>query len=233
MTPPSWRGYRLVTTEEMRLLDRMAIEGYGIPSILLMENAGKGVAGVVGPMLAPGQPATVVCGKGNNGGDGFVIARHLHNAGHDARIVLVGSVDAIGATTDAGVNLAIARRMGLSILEWSGGGTASLDEALESSQLLVDALLGTGLSGEVHSPYREAIEAVNRSGKPVVAVDIPSGLDGDTGRILGTAVRATLTVTLGLPKIGFTLESGPSCTGEVLVIDISIPSDLLEKGPHS
>ncbi|MBI4615984.1 MAG: NAD(P)H-hydrate epimerase [Planctomycetes bacterium] len=218
---------RSATSDEMRRLDRMASEEYGIPSLLLMENAGRGAAEAILPLVLPGSPVVVLAGKGNNGGDGFVIARHLHNRGLDVRVVLVARARDVEPVSDPGVNLEILRRMRIPFSEWTGGSPAPLDLALAGAGLVVDALLGTGLSGEVRSPYREAILAVNHAGKPVVAVDVPSGLDADTGRVLGVAVRAVKTCTFGLSKRGFGLADGPAHCGEVVVIDISLPRELL------
>jgi len=213
---------RHATREEIREIDRAAIGRYGMPGVILMENAGRGAADCALDMLGgkANPHVAIVCGRGNNGGDGFVIARHLHNRGVGVTIWLLAPRDEIQG--DARVNLDIVTAMKLDIRE-------ARPDALDFAQsdLVVDAILGTGLSGEVREPLRTAIRLVNRSGKAVLAVDIPSGLDANTGRILGECVRADRTATFALPKIGFTRECGPQQVGEVTVIDIGVPRELL------
>ena len=231
---------RHATREEIREVDRIAIEDYAMPGVILMENAGRGAAEVAMQMLEPEDtccsrsasaeraPGTcrrphvaIVCGRGNNGGDGFVVARHLDNRGIGVTVHLLAPRDKIGG--DALVNLQIAEKMKLDIRD------ARPDELdFAESGLIVDAILGTGLSGEVREPFRAAIDAINAAGKPVLAIDIPSGLDANTGEILGDCVRATRTATFALPKIGFTRGSGPATCGDVTVVDIGVPREILE-----
>ncbi len=213
---------RHATREEIREADRVAIEEYGVPGVVLMENAGRGAAQVALEMLGgkAGARAAIVCGSGNNGGDGFVVARHLHNAGVAVVVHLLCPRDKIAG--DALVNLTIIEKMALDVRETTA---ARLD--LSGADLVVDALLGTGLSGEVREPYLSAIRAVNIAGRPVLAIDIPSGLDANTGAVLGECVRATRTATFALPKVGFTRGSGPQVTGPVTVIDIGMPKEVL------
>ncbi len=213
---------RYATREEIREADRIAIEEYGVPGVVLMENAGRGAASVALNMLGRKADARVaiVCGSGNNGGDGFVVARHLHNAGVAVIVYLLCAREKIAG--DALLNLRIIEKMALDIRETS---TTRLD--LSDADLVVDALLGTALNGEVREPYLSAIRAINAAGKPVLAIDIPSGLDANTGAVLGECVRATCTATFALPKIGFTRGSGPQVTGPVTVIDIGMPKELL------
>lgn len=217
---------RLLTAEQMRELDRRAIEEIGIPGVVLMENAGSGAAEALVERwaeLAPG-PVLVMAGKGNNGGDGFVIARHLHNSGwRVATIVLAGPGTISG---DAGINLGI-----LTALDGDVNHAES-EEALrqlldtQCPVLIVDALLGTGLSSEVRGLYRQAIDWINSSGCPVCSVDIPSGIDASSGAVLGTAVRAELTVTFAAAKVGHAVYPGAGLCGEVLLVDIGIPPRL-------
>ena len=213
---------RFTTSREMREIDRRAIEEFGMPGVILMENAGRGAASVALDILdgKPGARVTIVCGRGNNGGDGFVIARHLNNARVRVKIYLLAERSQIAG--DALINLNIVEKMKLDLRD-------ALTERLDFSDadLVVDAMLGTGLSGEVREPFAGAINAVNASGKPVLAVDVPSGLDADTGKALGVCVRANRTVTFALPKIGFTRELGPQITGEVVVADTGVPRELL------
>ncbi len=219
------RGYvvRYLTREEMRAADRKAIEDYGMPGVILMENAGRGAAHCALEMLVEGRRArvSVVCGPGNNGGDGFVVARHLHNAGVSVAVRLLAPREK--TTGDALVNLQIAEKMRLDIRHVE---PAELD--FSEADLVVDAMLGTGLSGEVREPFAAAIRAINAAGKPVLAIDIPSGLDANTGRVLGGCVHATRTATFAAPKVGFIRNSGPEMAGEVTVVDIGMPRSILE-----
>jgi NAD(P)H-hydrate epimerase len=213
---------RHVTRDEIREIDRTAIEDYGMPGVILMENAGRGAADCASEMLGGSTgPALIVCGSGNNAGDGLVVARHLHNRGVRVTLALLAAPEKIGG--DARVNLDIIQRMKLDIRP-----VQPEDLPLDEPALIVDALLGTGLSGEVREPYASAIKAMNAAGRPVLAIDIPSGLDADSGRVLGQCVRATRTATFALPKVGFTLDAGPDMTGRVTVVDIGVPRQLLE-----
>ena len=225
--------HRGLTREQSRELDRIAINEYGIKGVILMENAGRACAREAAQMLAEsgGDTVCIFCGPGNNGGDGFVIARHLANRGCDVKAFLVGKIDdALRKGGDAAVNLEIALNMDVPVLEL--GNDASLKTALrdaEGTDLIVDALLGTGTTGQVREPYAELIEGVNRLGLPVLAVDVPSGLDCDTGMPLGAAVRAARTVTFVAAKRGFAEPASRQYTGEVKVADISVPRKLLEE----
>jgi NAD(P)H-hydrate epimerase len=221
------------TRAEMRELDRRAIEEFRIPSLILMENAGRAAADVACEMSSPRQGCVIVfCGKGNNGGDGFVLARHLANRGYDVRCHYAGALSEVPAGGDPGVNLAILRRMGVTVYEH--GDVRHRDDmarAVGWAALLVDGLLGTGLAGPVREPYSTLISFLNYRRAPILALDIPSGLDCDTGEVLGRAVHATRTVTFGAPKVGFTRGQGPELCGRVTVADISIPRALLAALP--
>jgi NAD(P)H-hydrate epimerase len=219
------------TREQMRELDRRAVEDYGVPGVVLMENAGRGAAQIALEML--GDPiarlAVIFCGKGNNGGDGFVIARHLHNTGVGVRLIVAFDPARVDPHSDAGVNLRIADRMGLTLIRAEDPEGLLLAAGLaREADLIVDALLGTGLSGEVREPYLALIRLINAEDKPVLAVDIPSGLDANTGCVLRAAVRATRTATFAGPKLGFTLADAPAHTGQVDVVDIGVPRELLD-----
>jgi hydroxyethylthiazole kinase-like uncharacterized protein yjeF len=217
---------RIVTREEMRAIDRWAIEMVGIPSIVLMENAGRGLAEIVKERLRgrAGDGILVVCGAGNNGGDGFVAARHLANAGLRVALALAGPEAAFDRPGDAGVTYRVVRALALPCRAVSSGG--DLRAMARDSSCVVDALFGTGLTRPVEGLHRELIEAINGAGCEVVAVDIPSGLDADSGRPLGAAVRAAATATMAFPKAGFFVADGPSCCGAVQVVDIGIPRDV-------
>jgi hydroxyethylthiazole kinase-like uncharacterized protein yjeF len=200
-----------------------------------MENAARGCADLLEELAAAEPrlltpPYQLVCGPGNNGGDGFALARHLHNRGYEAVIHLVEPRERLGRDSDALSNLRIAERMGLDIRGPAPG--RPLEQALQeatASGILVDAMLGTGLTRALRSPYREWAEALNRSERPVVAIDIPTGLDADTGQVLGAAVEASFTLTMAAPKLGFARAEGPRHTGRVLVVEIGIPRELMEK----
>jgi NAD(P)H-hydrate epimerase len=220
---------RIVTAEAMRRLDRKTIEEAGIPGMVLMENAGRGAAGEIlrsYPLIAGGKVA-VVAGKGNNGGDGMVIARYLINRGCAVTVLLLASPE--GVAGDARANLDILLRMKADIREVSrpdAWRTARTE--LPACGLIVDAIFGTGLASDVSDPAREVINDINAAGVPVVSVDLPSGLHADTGRVLGACVKADLTVTFALPKAGLFMYPGAGYAGRVRVVDISIPASLIE-----
>lgn len=222
---------RAVTREEVREIDRKAIEEYGIPGVVLMENAGRRVAEEALKMLR--KPAesrvAVLCGKGNNGGDGFVAARHLYNQGVKVDVYTLARVSDIAFSLDAFTHLKILINMGLEIKELcTDQEVKKILPGLEDYDLLIDGLLGTGLTGEVRGPYRMIIEGMNASGVPILAIDIPSGLDCNDGKVLGAAIKATRTVTFVLPKKGFFLGEGPKHVGELITADIGVPRELVE-----
>jgi NAD(P)H-hydrate epimerase len=220
---------KIATTAQIRDLDRRAIEEYGIPGVILMENAGRGAADVAAEMLgdARGKRVLILCGKGNNGGDGFVVGRHLHNRRAIVEFWLAADPESIDPKSDAGINFNIARRMNLPIKPIADA--AAVPPRIEGDHdLLIDALLGTGLTGEVREPYRSLINLINASGKPVLAIDTPSGLNTDTGEILGFAVHATRTVTFAAAKPGFFIGDGPQCTGKINCADIGVPAELID-----
>lgn len=223
---------KLCDAATMREMDHQAIHHFGIPGVVLMEHAGKGTVEhmktVFGAHLRGG--VTVLCGRGNNGGDGFVIARLLHNEGIPVKVYLFCPLTSLQG--DAALNARIAIRLGILVLEvndadhWRQLRTQAL-----SPELVVDALLGTGLNTEVVGLYRLAIEDLNAANKKVISVDIPSGLDASSGRPHGIAARATLTCTYGLAKLGLFQDPALPYVGEVQVVDISLPGVLL-RGEH-
>ncbi len=221
---------KVATAEEMQELDRKAIETYRIPGIVLMENARRGAAEVISktfPDLLKKKIA-IIAGKGNNGGDGFVIARYLLNNGISVRIYLL--TDPKGLRGDAETNFNVFHRMkGEVISVPSSKDYIKVKKDLERFDILVDGIFGTGLDAEVRGYYREVIDHLNTLQKPIVAIDIPSGLDANAGKPLGAAIRASLTVTFGLPKIGLLIPPGIDYAGEVKVIDIGIPKRLVEE----
>src|SRR3989454_543285 len=219
----------LVTAAEMRELDRAAIETRNIPSLRLMENAGKAVVEEMERFFGPlrGKAVTIVAGKGQNGGDGLVTARLLRQRRCQARVVLLASPSAL--TGDAATNLKkFERARGRCLaVETPAQLTSILNPLLQDSDLVVDAIFGTGLNAPVQGLSATAITLMNASRKPIVAIDLPSGLDGDTGAVLGTAITATLTVTLARPKRGLYLGAGPDHAGAIRVADIGIPPDII------
>lgn len=220
---------KLVTAAEMRELDRQAIEEVGVPSLVLMENAGRTTYQILRrefPDLTA--PVAVLAGRGNNGGDGSVVARYLAQAGVPVAIFLAAARDQVKG--DAQVNLEIAARLGIEIVEVREEKDLNpLAHRLARSGLIVDALLGTGLNSEVRGLYRLVIDEINHLRPPVLAVDIPSGLCADTGQPLGAAVEAQVTVTYGWPKIGQILPPGRDYVGRLWQVDISIPPELAQK----
>ncbi len=215
--------------DEIREIDRKAIEEYGIPGIILMENAGRNVAEEVLKMLddPPMSNVAIFCGKGNNGGDGFVIARHLFNKNVNISVYLTTRIAHALSDGDAGRNLQILLNMNIEVEELlSLQDVVGAEKELLGSNVIVDAIFGTGLQGEVREPIRTLIRMMNTANLPVVSVDIPSGLHCDEGTELGAAVKATKTVTFVAPKAGFFQESGRECTGELIVTEISVPKDL-------
>jgi len=223
---------RSLSRAAVRALDARAIDEYGIPSLLLMENAGRACAEVALEMLrgAPG-PVLCLCGAGNNGGDGLVIARTLANRGVAAEVLVLASPERLArASEDVRVQLALWRGLGGRVEHVVGpevvGGLAA---RLERSPLVVDALFGTGLDRPLEAPLPELFELVRRAGPPVLAVDIPSGLDADTGAVLGAVLRAERTVTFVAAKPGFARGAGPEACGRVDVAEIGIPRAWVEE----
>ncbi|MBN1624914.1 MAG: NAD(P)H-hydrate dehydratase [Deltaproteobacteria bacterium] len=216
---------RLVTASEIREIDRLTIENIGIPGIVLMENASRGAARVFLEHFkpAPGSGVLVICGKGNNGGDGFAVARHLSLNGLKVVVILLANASKISG--DALKNLEIIRRIDkIEIIE--SPTVAELKDSLghiERCGYIIDAIFGTGLNSDVQGVYREAIQAINSSGKQVMSVDIPSGLNSDNGRIMGITVRSDLTVTFGFPKTGQVIFPGAGIVGRLACVDIGIP----------
>ena len=216
-----------LSRQEVREFDRRAIEELGIPGVVLMENAGRGAAEVLVSLGCRG-PVVICCGKGNNGGDGFIIARHLDNRNIPVRVLLFARPKDL--TGDAAVNYQIIARSGLPIEIYAGESwdEKTLHAELTKAEWVVDALFGTGLTGPVKKPLDRVIAAINASQTHVLAVDIPSGLDCDTGQPLDPTVRAEHTVTFVAEKKGFAQSSAKEWIGQVHVVDIGAPRRLLE-----
>lgn len=224
-TPLCWS---LVTAQEMRELDRHAVETLGIPTETLMENAGRAVADELLRELPRGAGVSIVCGRGNNAGDGLVAARQLHRLGIEVRVNLLG--DAASLSGDAATNLERARRAGVPLAdrEWQP----------PTRGIVLDAIFGTGLSRDVEGVEADWIRRINacradaRGRVRVVSVDLPSGLCADTGAVLGSCIEADVTLTLGAPKVGLALEPGRSAAGRIWVASIGIgapPADRLPR----
>lgn len=222
---------RVLTAEAMREVDRSAIEGLGLPGLVLMENAALGVVdaiGEAGGRIGEATSAAVFCGPGNNGGDGLAIARHLAVRGWEVRIFLVIPKGEPGG--DAGVQLAVCRRMGLAIDEVrdSAGARAALGAAREHD-LAIDALFGTGLGRALEGVFAEIVDGMNELPVPRVAVDLPSGLDASRHEPPGPCVRADLTVTFAAPKVAHVLPPAAEAAGELVVADLGIPPQLVDE----
>jgi NAD(P)H-hydrate epimerase len=219
--------------QEVRELDRLAIEEYGVAGVVLMENAGANAARL---LEAHGISGTVViaCGRGNNGGDGFVIARHLDAAGYEVRMLLAARVESHAG--DAAINLRIAERSGVPIVCLADAEEAEWRRGVAGAAWIVDALLGTGAAGPPRGAIATAIGAINsvraalsETTTRVLAVDLPSGLDADTGETPGECVRADLTATFVAEKAGFANPAAAAFTGSVHVLGIGAPGSLLRR----
>ncbi len=219
-----------LTREEVRGIDHHAIEMLEIPGLVLMENAGRSVADAVEDILggAAGRSVAIVCGVGNNGGDGFVVARHLAIRGANVTTFIISPQEKI--TSDASVNLDILRKLGHEIRHAaSDESLENLAESLRAFDLIVDAVGGTGIRGALRGELALAVEQINAAGGDVIAVDIPTGLDCDTGEAPGEVVRAKLTITFVARKKGFDAPGAAEFTGQVRVTDIGIPPDIVAR----
>ncbi len=220
------KSWRTMSRDEVRAVDAWAINEIGVPGVVLMENAGRSCAQLLREKLAGAASPRVCifCGAGNNGGDGYVIARHLLNAGIVVKVVLCGQRDKVQG--DARVNLDILEHLGHTIepLDPGAGDAAARVRASSGdADWIVDALFGTGLRGALKGEYQALVDAINNLGRPILAVDIPSGLDCDTGEPLGTAIRAACTVTFVAVKKGFVASpQARAYTGDLYVASIGV-----------
>jgi NAD(P)H-hydrate epimerase len=214
-----------LTRKQSRDVDRRAIEELGMSGLVLMENAGRGVVDVLLSRETMSRTVLILCGKGNNGGDGFVIARHLVIRGIEAKVALLAAPSELSG--DAKTNFQILRHTQVPILDLSLAKdlSAALDSFATDADWIVDAMLGTGAVGEPREPYHTAIEWMNLQSAKVLAVDVPSGLDCDTGRPAQSTVWADLTCTFVAPKVGFTTPEAQGYLGELHVVSIGIPAD--------
>jgi NAD(P)H-hydrate epimerase len=215
-----------LTRQQLRDFDRLAVAEYGIPAEVLMENAGRSAAELLLALGATG-PVVICCGKGNNGGDGFVLARHLDLRSVPLQILLFGkSADLRG---EAKTNLTILERAGLPVTSVDQSNLQDLDRELARAQWIVDALYGTGFSGSLRPPMDEVVNRINATGRPVLAIDIPSGLDCDSGLALGPAIHARHTITFVAPKVGFQNPTAAPYLGQLHIAGIGAPRALLER----
>ena len=216
----------LMSRDEVRAFDAWAINELGIPGIVLMENAGRSCAQFIIETLSKIKKPKVCifCGTGNNGGDGFVIARHLLNAGFTVTVVVCGNIAKI--KNDARVNLDILTGLGLKIERLDMEGTDDIDARVtklaNEANMIIDAIFGTGLTGTLRDEYKRLIESINGLGCPVLSVDIPSGLDCDTGLSLGASIKANCTVTFVAVKKGFAFENARAYTGYIFIASIGV-----------
>lgn len=216
---------RPLSRDEVRRIDDRAVNEFRMSGLVLMENAGRGAAELLLRQNVTG-PVVIVCGKGNNGGDGYVIARHLEAVSVDVHVLLLN--DPTEVTGDAATNLTILQLAGTPITAIEVVDSAEFRTLLGAGDWIVDALLGTGLTGEVREPYRTAIERINDTDRPVLAVDLPSGMDSNTGQPLGVCVKATLTATFVARKVGFDAAGADEWTGTVEALPIGVPRRLLD-----
>jgi len=213
---------KMALNNEMHEIDKGTTEKYGIPGIVLMENAGRAVVDEILKLEQKVKSVLILCGTGNNGGDGFVIARHLHNEGVNIRVFIVGQPKDIDG--DAAMNLMVLRKLDIQLDNVSDqGGLMKLEKLIPVQDVVVDAIFGTGLRDEVRGIHTGVIDVVNRLSQCTFSVDIPSGVCGDTGKVLGSAVKAHKTVTFALPKIGNILYPGADYNGELIIRRIGIP----------
>ncbi len=220
----------VLTAAAMRRADQTTIHSFGIPSFTLMESAGRAAAEIVVDMLdsAADDSVLVLCGTGNNGGDGLVVARQIVQHGYSVEVVLLA--DDTSLSDDAAANLTLLRKLEerseagdleiMSLLDWTEAGRSGLRGRWG---IIIDALLGTGLKRVLEDPIGELVDWINRQGTTVVSIDVPTGLHSDRGTVLGTCVRADLTITMGAPKVGQLVNDGPEYTGDIEVVEIGIP----------
>lgn len=217
---------RVVTAHTMEEIDRQAIQECGISGLQLMESAGRSCVEEIIEEFGLNGRSVVIAGKGNNGGDGYVVARLLSQKGWHVKVIILAEREQVRG--DAAINMEKIADTAIHYCTDEGQLTAQHMEEIFHADVIVDALLGTGLRSNISGIYLEAIDIMNASGRPVVSVDIPSGIHGTTGRILGSAVRAYITVTFAFAKLGHVLYPGAEHTGRLVVADIGIPAKLME-----
>ena len=213
-----------ISASDVRKMDESAIRDYAMPGLLLMENAGRSVGEIICRDYKPCK-VLIFVGRGNNGGDGLVAARHLANHGYFVQVVFIE--DPARLRGDTLQNFSIFSKMNIPWVTMSSVSEEEIFNYCKESDLVVDAIFGVGIHSSVCGIFERAIHAINGSQRPVVSIDIPSGLDADTGLVHGVVVKATKTVTLALPKRGLFEGEGPRYAGKIEVADIGIPRELL------
>src|SRR5437763_5280655 len=226
---------RVLNSAQMREADRRTTDDIGIPSLVLMENAGRQTVAAMEAMYGDllERQVAILCGRGNNGGDGFVVARTLAQRNVDVSVFLIGRVSEVRG--DARTNLEILGRLGLTVVEVSDSQAWELHfSEVSDCSLIVDAIFGTGLNAPVSGLIQSVIADVNASGITVVSIDIPSGLSADSAEPIGDSVEADTTVTLAVPKLPLVLPPGEMRAGDIVIADIGIPSDVVDsvEGPR-
>ena len=226
---------RVLNATQMKEADRRTIDDIGIPSLVLMENAGRQTVAAMEAMYSdlPDRQVAILCGRGNNGGDGFVVARTLVQRGVDVSVFLLGRVADVRG--DARINLEILGRIGVTVVEVADSQAWELHfSEVSNCTLIVDAIFGTGLNAPVTGFIESVVADVNASGIPVVAIDLPSGLSADSPDPIGPAIEAGLTVTLGAPKLPLVLPPGETKAGDIVIADIGIPGEIFDSldGPR-
>ncbi|MFN3966305.1 MAG: NAD(P)H-hydrate epimerase [Endomicrobiia bacterium] len=209
-----------VSVNQMRKIDRHSIEKIGIPSIVLMDNAGRLVAETILKKFPQVRKIAVFCGGGNNAGDGFVTARYLFRKNKSVEVFMLKKPDEL--SSDARINYEIVKKLKIKYRNVFLKNLKNIKNRLKNYDLLVDALLGTGTKGKIRGIYSDVISLMNDSGKPIVAIDIPSGLDADKGLPLGNCIKAKITVTMGFMKKGFLKKGAKEFTGKIVVADIGL-----------
>ncbi len=211
-------------------LDQITSAQFKIPTLLLMENAGRSVAEEAKKIMSKKGSVLILCGSGNNGGDGFAAARHLTNAGVSVNIWIIGRPERFKPDTVANYQMMTA--MGIPFKLFDADLMKNFMKDLKSSKLIIDALFGVGLSRNLEEPYISLVDLVNKAKKRVLSIDLPSGLHADTGNVMGKCIRAHTTVTLAALKPGLYVNEGPAHAGKIKIADISIPKVLIEKALH-
>ncbi|HCS50195.1 NAD(P)H-hydrate epimerase [uncultured Rubinisphaera sp.] len=218
----------VLTSSQSRRVDQLAIEKYGVPSLVLMENAGRGCAEIFLVECIENGPTVIVCGKGNNAGDGFVIARHLYVHQEEVEVLMLFPPEEL--SEDARINFEIIDKIGISHrLVDPHQNAESIRETFDGAEWIMDAMLGTGISGEVREPFATMIQLMNEAESEKLAIDLPSGLDADSGEILGSCVNANATVTFAAKKIGLLKNKGPQQSGEIHVVGLGIPNFVIQE----
>ena len=219
-----------VTVEQMREVDRLMVDEIGISILMMMENASRNIAILSRKMLGGSvrdKHIVILCGKGNNGGDGLGAARHLINFGGKVTCIISEHKENLGE--NARIQLNVLKNIDATIIEFSNEQMNLIQEKINDSDIIIDALLGYNLKGNPEVPYSDLIDIANNSSKPILAIDMPSGLDGNTGQPHAPTIKARATITLALPKAGLTKDVAKEYVGELYVADLSVPSNVYRK----